>query len=223
MDNLKKFKIIIATVAIGVVVIGVGVAYAADLSKNSYQRDVVATGTNLTGPYFTVLGGAEFGSASMSVDDAKLSGLGSRGWLGETGIGYDWQLPGSKFGFGLLASAQIASTKSTLEIDWDLVKITRDWSWLGGGRAFYAPSDATMLYLGGGFTRGDFSSGGDTVSLDGWFGETGIETRLNGPVFGRIAGRYTQYERVGAEGEYFRPSSLEALFGVTVKFSGDRF
>jgi outer membrane immunogenic protein len=226
------------------IALSAGAASAADLkgtaSNDSSLFPLAATSRDsLTGFYVGVSGGMDFANTALSYDDsytyddvkvpfgAGLDGVGSTGFIGEGQIGYDYQA--GKIVFGVFGGGNISNTKTTLDVyeglDVAKAELTRDWGWYAGPRIGYATSKDTIVYAGGGYTQAVFRLKSDAFKLDasetfeGYFGEVGVETRLSGAVFGKVFGRYVDYNSKSYDDGKLMvdPSELQAMVGLTIK------
>jgi outer membrane immunogenic protein len=222
----------------------VGAAGATDLkgtttNDGSFLPLPAASNGNLSGILVGLSGGMDFANTAINYDDsysygetsvpfgAGLDGIGSTGFIGEGQIGYDYQA--GKVVFGVFGGGNISNTKTELSIyeglDDAKAELTRDWGWYAGARVGYAATKDTLIYVGGGYTQADFSLKSDAFDLDeaetfdGYFGEVGVETRLSGIVFGKVFGRYVDYNAKEYDNGKLAvdPSELQAMVGLVVK------
>jgi outer membrane immunogenic protein len=137
-------QLLLAGVALSVA----SAASAADLRARPYTKAppaVVSPAYNWSGFYIGAMGGFGWGSG-----DSDASG----GFGGGT-IGYNWQLPGSQFVFGVEVDAAGASIKESVTEDiggGDLATLDSKINSFGSvtGRAGFA-MDAALLYAKGGY------------------------------------------------------------------------
>src|SRR5436190_17924372 len=138
-QNMKR--LLLAGVALSVAT----AASAADMQARPYSKAppaAVVAAYNWTGFYIGAMGGGGWGT------DA-----GSGGFGGGT-VGYNWQLPGSQFVFGVEVDAAGANLKDSFTIEDAGIQATVD-SKINSfgsvtGRAGFA-MDAVLLYAKGGF------------------------------------------------------------------------
>lgn len=145
-------RLLLAGVALSVAT----AASAADMQARPYTKAppaVVSPAYNWSGFYIGAMGGYGWGT------DA-----GSGGFGGGT-VGYNWQLPGSQFVFGVEVDAAAASIKDSFSIEDQGIVAFQD-SKIDSfgsvtGRAGFA-MDAALLYAKGGFAWGNNKT---TVSI----------------------------------------------------------
>lgn len=228
-------------------------AGAADIfdARNDALADPVQAQVNWSGLQANIMGGYAFGNSEVPTDfffeDEKigsisLDGLGSDGWAGEVGIGYDHQISG-RWVVGAEVKYQLSNALSELTASGDegsfVAELEQDNTVLAGVRLGHvAPSH--MWYIGGGYARreyedatahidGELDGSLDLPTFEGWYAEAGVEKHLGGSAFFRFTGRYLDFnEETVASGtengvDYrvgYDPDELQILGGVVFKFGG---
>jgi outer membrane immunogenic protein len=134
-------RLLLAGVALSVAT----AASAADMQARPYTKAppaVMSPAYNWSGFYIGAMGGGGWGTDS-----------GSGGFGGGT-VGYNWQLPGSQFVFGIEVDAAGANIKDSFTEDQGGILVTQDSkiNSLGSvtGRAGFA-MDAALIYAKGGY------------------------------------------------------------------------
>ena len=143
-QNMKR--LLLAGVALSVAT----AASAADMQARPYSKAppaAVVAAYNWSGFYIGAMGGYGWGTNA-----------GSGGFGGGT-VGYNWQLPGSQFVFGVEVDAAGASIKDSFTEELDVGVLATQDSKINSfgsvtGRAGFA-MDAVLLYAKGGFAWGN--------------------------------------------------------------------
>ncbi len=136
-----------------------------------------------------------------------------RGWLGEVGLGYDYQFTNNIVA-GAFFNYDFSSIKGTIE-DQALVasgKTNNDSTWFVGARAGWLMTPSVLNYWGVGYTQTHFegtslvsnftgaplgvSTSGITVG--GWFLSGGLEVAMHDGWFWRSEVRYADYSTKAA-------------------------
>ena len=202
-QNMKR--LLLAGVALSVAT----AASAADMQARPYTKAppaAVVAAYNWSGFYVGVMGGGGWGSGDSE---------GSGGFGGGT-VGYNWQLPGSQFVFGVEVDAAGASIKDSFTEDQGGVLVTQE-SKINSfgsvtGRAGFA-MDAVLLYAKGGYAwannKQSFSGNGITFSDS--------QTHTGYTIGGGLEYLFTP--NWSAKGEYMYTS----LGGKTYNLGGDLF
>lgn len=194
-------------------------------------------------------------------ENISIDGAGQQGLFGELQLGYDYQinkrLVAGVFGglninnaeFSINARQSFSDGETTRSDGASILSFEQKWGGVIGPRLGYLTSPSTMFYVAGGWAFGEmgkvksggkdvftedngFSHGQDT-SLSGLFGEVGMESRLDGNLYLKVAGRLTSYGSLDlaseAEGDADHGSSahidldhdvLAGMVGVTYKIGG---
>jgi outer membrane immunogenic protein len=198
-------RLLLAGVALSVA----GAASAADMQARPYTKAppaVVSPAYNWSGFYIGAMGGYGWGT------DA-----GSGGFGGGT-VGYNWQLPGSQFVFGVEVDAAGASIKDSFTVEDAGIQAIVD-SKINSfgsvtGRAGFA-MDAVLLYAKGGFAWGNNKT---TISVPA-FGATSSDSHTH---TGYTLGGGIEYmfaPNWSAKGEYM----FTSLGSKTYNLGGDLF
>ena len=124
-------------------------------------------------------------------------------FFGTVTMGYDWQH--SHIVFGVFADYDFSDTSTSWDDGWLRRSLSLDNTWSVGGRLGFLSSPATLWYVSGGYTEGEFSSSSrgklsghrfssfdDTLS--GYFVGLGVDTRLHSNWFLRLEYRFTQFD-----------------------------
>jgi outer membrane immunogenic protein len=202
----KMKRLLLAGVALSVTT----AASAADLPARPYAKAapaVVSPAYNWSGFYIGAMGGFGWGS-----DDSG----GSGGFGGGT-VGYNWQLPGTQFVFGVEVDAAGASIKDSITEDIGggiLLTTDSKISSFGSvaGRAGFA-MDAALLYAKGGYAWANNKSTISAPAVGVSFSDS--QTHTGYTIGGGVEYMFTP--NWSAKGEYM----FTSLGGETYNFGGD--
>jgi outer membrane immunogenic protein len=125
---------------------------------------------------------------------------GGRGWLGEVGVGYDYQV-GSNIVIGALFNYDFSSITGRINDGSGLLgKTNNDSTWFVGARAGWLMTPAVLNYWSVGYTETHFGAanlggGAHLSSYDagGWFLGGGLEVAMHDGWFWRSEVRYSDY------------------------------
>lgn len=195
---------------------GVVPAFAADLPRAAYKAPpVAATIYNWTGFYIGAGGG--YAAYTDSNVPLTLGGLstghaasngGASGGFGTVTAGFDYQFS-DRFVAGVFADYDFSDISGqSMSFVAGVSSRGLESAWSVGGRLGFLVSPATMLYLSGGYTNGDFSGGpqsfiflanGDNGSASsfrsgGGFAGAGVEALLAPNWSARLEYRYASYD-----------------------------
>lgn len=225
-----------------------GAAHAADLrnSVKDVQITTVEPAVNWTGPWIGAFAGYSMSNTELSLDHfsgeksynyGKLDGLGGEGLFGELQGGYDRQI--DQMVLGCFGGVNLSGAETTMSVFDGAAKasIEEDTGYTLGCRAGVLINPTTLFYAAAGWRWEDLDvtvTAGDerfskSFDRDGLFGEIGLESHIQGGLFGRLATRYTafddqKYVLPGGD-EYCRDElkssagKLEIMAGVTYKFN----
>jgi outer membrane immunogenic protein len=178
-------------------------ASAADLPARPYAKaaPLVSPGYDWSGFYIGVMGGGAWSD-------------GLSGGFGGGTIGYNWQLPASRFVFGIEVDAAGASIKDSQTEDvglMDPATLENKISALGSvtGRAGYA-LDAALLYVKGGFAWADNKA---TLSVPGFFSFSDSHVHSGYTVGAGVEYMFAPSWSAKAEYMYVNLSSKDYTFG----------
>jgi outer membrane immunogenic protein len=198
-------RLLLAGVALSVAT----AASAADLPARPYAKApaaVMSPAYNWSGFYIGAMGGYGWDSGNSS------------GGFGGGTVGYNWQLPGSQFVFGVEVDAAGASIKDSLSADFggglvatEELKINSFGSVTG--RAGFA-MDAALIYAKGGYA---WANRKDSVSVTGLGSVSDSQTHAGFTIGGGLEYLFTP--NWSAKGEYMYTS----LGGKTYNLGGDLF
>jgi outer membrane immunogenic protein len=137
---------------------------------------------------------------------------GGRGWLGEVGFGYDYQL-NDKIVIGALFNYDFSGISGQLDDGgFATAKANNDSTFFVGARAGWLMTPSVLNYWSIGYTHAHFGSGalGATIPVaippgfnrsdynaDGWFLGGGLEVAMHGGWFWRSEVRYSDYSKSG--------------------------
>jgi hypothetical protein len=242
-EGIPIMKTILAALAVAAL-LGAGAAQAADpFDRNSEAYDGPTQATrNWTGLWVGAFGGYQINTNELNYSDhleggkdeetwsndrtAVIDGLGSQGFMGELGIGFDKQLNrnlliGVLAGFNIDDSqfkARIASenTPGGLQNSAE-ASFEKEWGGVLGGRIGLIHGQ-TLFSVGGGWafgkigavkgkpSEGELSESGNLfkgqeTDLSGWFVQGDIEHRIDGGLYATVTGRYTNYGSINLAGE----------------------
>ncbi len=165
---------------------------------------------------------------------------GGRGWLGEVGAGYDYQVS-DKIVIGAFFNYDFSDMRGRLDDGKGLSgKTNNDSTWFVGARGGWLMTPDVLNYWGAGFTQTHF--GGATLdftngtplgahlsasTLDGWFLSGGLEVAMHSGWFWRSEVRYSDYssnvrQESGVVPAYditFRPVVETATTEIVYKFN----
>lgn len=228
-------------------------AYAADVySKGSLKDTEVAVEASRTwtGLWLGAFGGYSMNNTELSLNSfhdngdkslnkGRLDGLGGEGLFGEVQAGYDRQI--GRLVVGCYGGVNFSGAETEASGKGASLKIEEDIAYLAACRFGALLNKDTLVYVAGGYrwqdvdiTVTDGASKTFTEDFDGFLGEVGLETRISGGLFGRLAARYTAFDdknwsdRAGAEDNCWNelnadPGKLEIMAGITYKFgTGER-
>ena len=136
-----------------------------------------------------------------------------RGWLGEVGVGYDYQLT-DKIVAGVLFNYDFSGIKGQLDDgDFGTGKSNDDSTWFVGARAGWLMTPSVLNYWSVGYTQTHFGGtnlGGtvpflpfpsgahrDSYEAGGWFLGGGLEVAMHDGWFWRSEVRYSEYNKDG--------------------------
>ena len=135
---------------------------------------------------------------------------GGRGWLGEVGLGYDYQAT-EKIVVGVLFNYDFSNIEGQLDDGGGAVgKSNNDSTWFVGARAGWLMTPSVLNYWSVGYTQTHFSganltstslavvpSGAHRDSFDagGWFIGGGLEVAMHDGWFWRSEVRYSDYSK----------------------------
>lgn len=227
-----------SSLAVSILALSSAGALAADL-RGSSVKDTPShyapeskSGVSWTGLWIAAMGGYQINTNELSYHDhhekgdyandwkAGIDGLGSQGFMGELGVGFDKQIGGNVF-LGVLAGVNIdnsewkaglSSTNTPTVPGYDYgaeVSFEKEWGGVLGARVGLVHGK-TAFAIGGGWAFGEMgkahgsaSAGGETESgdlfkdqetdLSGWFVQGDVEHSLGGGLFATFTGRYTDY------------------------------
>ena len=198
-------RLLLAGVALSVAT----AASAADLPARPYAKApaaVMSPAYNWSGFYIGAMGGYGWDSGNSS------------GGFGGGTVGYNWQLPGSQFVFGVEVDAAGAGIKDSLTADigggllaTEEIKINSFGSVTG--RAGFA-MDAALIYAKGGYA---WANRKDSVSVPGLGSISDSQTHTGFAIGGGLEYLFTP--NWSAKGEYMYTS----LGGKTYNLGGDLF
>lgn len=201
-----------------VVVLGFsGQTFAADIAARPFIKAPVMTPAyNWTGFYLGAGGGygaylseqRTFAINGLPINDPASNG-GGKGWFGTVVAGYDVQFA-DRFVAGIFADYDFSDIKGQ-NINFSGGSVSPrglNSAWSVGGRLGFLASPATLLYVTGGYTHGEFlggpsqfiatnlsSIGGETgTNQGGTFFGAGVETMLWQNVSGRLEYRHASYD-----------------------------
>ena len=165
-----------------------------------------------------------------------------KGWLGEVGVGYDYQFS-SKFVAGVLFNYDFSSMKGhTSDAVFTTAETSNDNAWFIGVRAGWLMTPDILNYWSVGYTQTHFSGGAlhnsytgallphnahlESYSAGGWFVGGGLEVAMHNGWFWRSEARYADYsEDVRVESGIspnflinFDPVVGTATTGIVYKF-----
>jgi outer membrane immunogenic protein len=131
---------------------------------------------------------------------------GGRGWLGEIGVGYDYQI-GDKIVLGAFFNYDFSDMKGTIS-DASLPasgKTNNDSTWFVGARGGWLMTPAVLNYWGIGYTQTHFGGANLTgcgcgystpgFTVGGWFISGGLEVAMHDGWFWRSEVRYSDYSK----------------------------
>ena len=138
---------------------------------------------------------------------------GGRGWLGEVGLGYDYQIT-EKIVIGALFNYDFSNVKGQLDDGAFLTgKSDNDLTWFVGARAGWLMTPSVLNYWSVGYTQTHFSGSGlaitvpilpvaaglhrDSYDASGWFLGGGLEVAMHDGWFWRSEVRYSDYSKDG--------------------------
>jgi len=134
---------------------------------------------------------------------------GGRGWLGEVGIGYDYQIT-DKIVIGALFNYDFSDINGQLDVSGVSGKTNNDSTWFVGARAGWLMTPAVLNYWSVGYTQTHFGGtslvpdgpGGPAGSIQlesytagGWFLGGGLEVAMHDGWFWRSEVRYSEYSK----------------------------
>jgi outer membrane immunogenic protein len=137
------------------------------------------------------------------------SDAGGRGWLGEVGVGYDYQL-NDRFVIGALFNYDFSDISGNLNDGAATVaKSNNDSTWFLGARAGWLMTPNVLNYWSVGYTQAHFAPSGlglafggpiaglsrDDYSAGGWFIGGGLEVAMWDGWFWRSEVRYSDYSK----------------------------
>lgn len=170
-----------------------GNAYAAD----AYHRDSIkdspdvaieapAGTVNWSGCYI----GAQAGLSDAVIGDENGSGgLSVNGFLGGGRVGCDVARGRLLFG----AYGEYNWSNASLELGGNTY-LQKDNEWTAAIRAGVIAAPRTLVYVLGGYTQADFSSGSDSETFDGWTAGGGIELALASNLTAGLEATHTWYD-----------------------------
>jgi outer membrane immunogenic protein len=191
-------------------------ALAADLPARSYTKAPAMTGPVYNWTGFYVGGGFGYGAYQGAQSTYLLTGApdvntgltgGGKGWLATVTAGYDLQVT-DRLVVGVLVDYDFTEIKGTVVNLASADPISRGLSdaWSVGGRLGFLVTPATLAYMAGGYTQGDFRADAagtlvgngvpqrETASTHkGWFAGFGLETMFGENWSGRLEYRYASY------------------------------
>jgi outer membrane immunogenic protein len=170
---------------------------------------------------------------------------GGNGWLGEVGLGYDYQVT-EKIVIGALFNYDFSNIKGQLDDGFLLTgKSDNDSTWFVGARAGWLMTPSVLNYWSVGYTQTHFSGSNlgitvailpvavglhrDSYDAGGWFIGGGLEVAMHGGWFWRSEVRYADYSKDGiaetAAGTPFAilnfdPIVETATTAIVYKFNG---
>ena len=132
--------------------------------------------------------------------------VGGRGWLGEVGLGYDYQV-GSNIVVGAFFNYDFSDMDGRLDDGRGLSgKTSNESTWFVGARGGWLMTPDVLNYWGVGYTRTRFDGatldlitgapfGANLAGYDasGWFISGGIEVAMHGGWYWRSEARYADY------------------------------
>ena len=163
-----------------------------------------------TGPYIgagigaLALGGTETDRHTAPAGNVKFDGGPDWGPLATLTAGYNYQVS-HDIVIGAFADIDFTSAKFSVHSpDGDTNRLREHRAYSFGARLGYLASHSTLLYVDGGYTRGDFKFNysdeySRSKSFDGWFAGGGVEQKISGPWSASVGYRYSQFgkEQVG--------------------------
>ena len=137
---------------------------------------------------------------------------GGRGWLGEIGLGYDYQVS-DKIVIGALFNYDFSGIKGQLDDGGGAVgESNNDSTWFVGARAGWLMTPSVLYYWSVGYTQTHFSGTSlvstipfiplapghrDSYDAGGWFLGGGLEVAMHDGWFWRSEVRYSEYSKDG--------------------------
>jgi outer membrane immunogenic protein len=135
---------------------------------------------------------------------------GGDGWLGEIGLGYDYQMS-HNIVIGAFVNYDFSNLEGTVQDQgtFSAGDVEQKSAWFIGARAGWLMTPDILNYVGVGWTHAKFDGGamnftfanaGPTsfalsdVSSSGWFVSSGIEVAMHGGWYWRSEYRYAQYD-----------------------------
>lgn len=167
--------------------------------------------------------------------------FGGEGAFGNLQIGFDKQL-GDRVVAGVFGGAQLGTAEGEFRFNKDRYTSEEQESYFVGGRVGILANAHNLFYVAGGYTRGTAEISWDNgqiapnhksenydLDMDGWFGEAGVEARLDSNLYGRLAARYTSFDSQTVKGNFtdggdcwdqldIDPSKFEIMAGISYKF-----
>lgn len=133
-----------------------------------------------------------------------------KGWLGEVGVGYDYQLS-SRFVAGVLFNYDFASIKGRVsDAVFTTAETSDDQSWYIGARVGWLMTPDILNYWSVGYTQTHFSGAAlhnsytgaplpnarlESYNAGGWFIGSGLEVAMHDGWFWRSEVRYADYSK----------------------------
>lgn len=160
---------------------------------------------------------------------SNFSGIGGEGFFGEFQGGLDYQIPASRIVVGIIGAINLPALETEASADGEKISVKAGTNYLVGGRLGLLLNEHAMLYGAGGYRWAEFELNGfnsetnGDYDVEGVWGEGGIETRLAANTYGKIFGRYTEYDTQHAtisnrDDLKIEPGVLEVGAGITFKF-----
>jgi outer membrane immunogenic protein len=135
---------------------------------------------------------------------------GGKGWLGEVGVGYDYQFTDKIVG-GILFNYDFSDMRGRVDDGFGATaKTNNDSTWFVGARAGWLMTPDVLNYWSVGYTQTHFGGGSlsstgfaavpagahlDSYDAGGWFLGGGLEVAMHGGWFWRSEVRYADYSK----------------------------
>ena len=154
-----------------------------------------------TGFYVGGHGGYAFSTTKLTAGPLEIDGLASDGFMGGGHVGFDYQIPGTRWVLGIDGGYTFGKQK--FEVTPALLEAEIGNRWYAGGRVGYAIGIVLPYVHGGGWTQAETSlkAGGTSVpsgDLKGWRAGAGVEFKVPDVPFMTLGLKYT-YTRYDTE------------------------